>query len=117
MDASPILIILVRSNLNRSKIVMPCNSKKRKTFVKENTLLVLLLFTFITLLSTIANAQLAEKSAEGLFDSDDVLTLRLSGEVRDLMRDRSDDMQYHPITMSYLDTDSATVSFPKIGRA
>jgi hypothetical protein len=53
-----------------------------------------------------------ENSSNGLFDRDDVLTLKLSGEVRELLKDRSDDMQYHTITLSYLTADSAKVSFP-----
>jgi hypothetical protein len=51
-------------------------------------------------------------SSDGLFDRDEVLTLNLSGEVRALLKDRSDDMQYHSITLSYLTADSVKQSFP-----
>ena len=92
---------------------MSFNIKNRETLVlKDNILLRLLLLGFACLFATIANAQPTENSSNGLFDRDDVLTLQLSGEVRELLKDRSDDMQYHPITLSYLTADSAKVSFP-----
>ena len=92
---------------------MRCNTKNSEPLVlKDNILLRLLLLAFVCLFATIANAQPTENSSNGLFDSDDVLTLKLSGEVRELLKDRSDDMQYHPITLSYLTADSVKVSFP-----
>ena len=92
---------------------MRCNIKnKEPLLLKETILLPIQWVALVCLFSTIANAQAPENSPEGLFDSDDVLTLRFSGEVRELMKDRSDDMQYHPITLSYLTTDSAKVSVP-----
>jgi hypothetical protein len=48
----------------------------------------------------------------GLFDSEDILNIRLSGNLRELMKDKSDDMQYHPMTLSYKAPDSSTVSIP-----
>lgn len=62
--------------------------------------------------SAITNAQQASNSPPGLFDNDDVLELRLSGDMRELLRDRSDDMGYHPITLSYRTADSANISIP-----
>ena len=92
---------------------MRCNTKNSQPLVlKANILLLLLLLGFVCLFATIANAQPTENSSNGLFDRDDVLTLKLSGEVRELLKDRSDDMQYHPITLSYLTADSVKVSFP-----
>jgi hypothetical protein len=66
---------------------------------------------FLTLICGTGIAQTHENSP-GLFDSDDVLTVRLSGNIRELMKDKSDDMQYHPLTLSYLNADSTSVSIP-----
>jgi hypothetical protein len=92
---------------------MRCNIKNRAPLLLMETILVSVRWlVLLCLFSTIANAQSPEKSPVGLFDSDDVLTLRFSGEIRALMKDRSDDMQYHPITLSYLTMDSVKVSVP-----
>ena len=94
-------------------MVMRCHIRRRETFLmKETILLPIQWLTLVCLFNTIVNAQLPKNSSGGLFDSDDVLNLQFSGEVRDLMKDRSDDMQYHPITLSYLTTDSVKVSIP-----
>ena len=92
---------------------MNFNIKNSGPFVLKGSVhLRLLLSGFACLFAIIANAQPTENSSNGLFDRDDVLTLKLSGEVRELLKDRSDDMQYHTITLSYLTADSAKVSFP-----
>ncbi len=46
----------------------------------------------------------------GLFSSDEVLNIRLSGNIRELVRDRKDDSQYKPVTLSYQEKDSAWIS-------
>ena len=38
-----------------------------------------------------------------LFATDDILEIRLSGDVRSLMDDRATDSKYHPLTLSYQD--------------
>ena len=92
---------------------MRCHIGSREPFsLKEIILHPIQWLTLACIFNTMANGQGPKNSAEGLFDSDDVLNLRFSGEVRDLMKDRSDDMQYHPITLSYLTTDSVKVSIP-----
>lgn len=53
-----------------------------------------------------------ERPATGLFDNDQVLPVRLSGNIRALMKDRGDDMQYHAISLSYKEGDSSEVSLP-----
>jgi hypothetical protein len=63
---------------------------------------------FLALLCQTAIAQ----THAGLFDSDEVLNIQLSGNIRELMKDKSDDMQYHPFTLSYKSADSTTVSIP-----
>jgi hypothetical protein len=92
---------------------MRCNSKNSEAWVlKDNILQALLLSGLVSLFATIANAQSTENSWTGVFDNDEVLTLKLSGEVRVLLKDRSDDMQYHAITLSYQTPENVKVSFP-----
>src|SRR5438309_1991483 len=45
-----------------------------------------------------------------LFQSDAVLPIKLSGNVRDLFNDRGDDAKYHPLVLSYKKNDSSNVS-------
>ena len=47
---------------------------------------------------------------EGLFSSEDVLNVRLSGNVRELVKDRKDDSQYKPFRLSYQQKDSTWIS-------
>ncbi len=81
--------------------------------IKRNLFVVCLqfLFLFSNLLCPIVNAQTSEHSS-GLFDSDQVLSIRLSGNIKELVNDRSNDMQYHNLTLSYKASDSSLVSFP-----
>jgi hypothetical protein len=58
------------------------------------------------------SAQSQGYHSDRLFDSDDVLNIRLSGDIRSLVKDRSNDMEYHDITLSYKGNDSAMVSIP-----
>jgi hypothetical protein len=44
--------------------------------------------------------------ATDLFESDELLNLSLEGDVKKLMRDRYDDAQRHPLTLSYKNSDS-----------
>lgn len=65
----------------------------------------------LTLLYGTCNAQSSENSA-GLFESDEILTIRLSGNIRELMKDNAEAIQYHPFSLSYTLPDSSTVSIP-----
>jgi hypothetical protein len=47
-------------------------------------------------------AQTKPGSVEGLFDNDSVLHITLSGNLRDLMTDKADNPQNHPIVVSYM---------------
>ena len=49
---------------------------------------------------------------EGLFESNDILNIKLSGDLRDLFNDRSDNAKFHNIILFYSDKDSSTVSVP-----
>ena len=47
-----------------------------------------------------------------LFGSEEILSITLKGNVRELLNDRGDDPKYHSITLSYRDKDSSEVSIP-----
>ena len=47
---------------------------------------------------------------EGLFESDEILELTLEGDVRSIMKDRGDDHVYHPMKLTYQDSDNTMVS-------
>lgn len=70
------------------------------------------LFTlaFVLLFWTSGNAQLNNSESE-LFSSDEILEIKLSGSIRELMNDRSDDSEYYPVTLSYQEKGSL-VSVP-----
>lgn len=48
--------------------------------------------------------------SKGLFDNDSILTLRLTGNIRELMNDRAEVSQLHPLVLSYKPEDSNEVS-------
>jgi hypothetical protein len=47
-----------------------------------------------------------------LFDSDEILSITLKGNIRELLNDRGDDPASHPITLSYRGKDSSVVNIP-----
>ena len=47
-----------------------------------------------------------------LFESDEVLNIKLSGNVRAVLNDRGDNSQYHALSFSYFEKDSNEVSMP-----
>ena len=49
---------------------------------------------------------------KGLFDSDEILSIILKGNIRQLLNDRADKPTSHSITLSYRDKDSSEVSIP-----
>jgi hypothetical protein len=53
-----------------------------------------------------------ERAGKGLFESDAVLQITLKGNVRDLLKDRSDNSINHPLQLSYLKEDSSEVNIP-----
>ncbi len=48
----------------------------------------------------------------GLFDSDEILDITLAGDLRKLLRDKSDDPKYYPLTLSYTDAEGREVVIP-----
>jgi hypothetical protein len=74
------------------------------------------LFILLILFSFKGKAQNSENSKIGLFDSDQVLNITLSGSIRELVRDRSDDAKYHPLTLSYKNPDSSLTKIPVKGK-
>ena len=61
--------------------------------------------------STKANGQ-DTTIKKGLFDSDEVLHIKLSGNLRELFNDRGETVQYHETIFSYKEKDGAEVSIP-----
>mgnify|MGYP001554808674 CR=1 FL=1 len=72
------------------------------------TLLRLFTYTAFVFLffSTNGNAQ----QQKGLFESDEVMDITLSGNIRELLNDRSENSQYHPVILSYKGEDSVIIS-------
>lgn len=68
------------------------------------------------------NAQLPVDSAasavqhlanrKSLFESDAILEITLSGNIKELLNDRSENSQYHPMLLSYKEEDSSDVAIP-----
>jgi len=58
----------------------------------------------------------ASTPVKGLFESDKVLEITLTGNVKDLLNDRGDNPQLHPITVVYKGDDSSEVAIPAEGR-
>lgn len=65
----------------------------------------------ITLFCFRGHAQVEDASGNGLFSSDEVFDIRLSGNLRELMNDRVEEATYHPFTLSYQEGGN-TASFP-----
>jgi hypothetical protein len=59
-----------------------------------------------------AVAQPGGTSSKRLFDSEDVLNIKLSGDTRALFRDRSDDAGYHSLKLVYQTEDSSYLAMP-----
>src|SRR6476620_2684497 len=49
-------------------------------------------------------------SSKALFESDEVLGIKLTGNIRELMNDRADNPQYHPMVVSYKQEDGSEIS-------
>jgi hypothetical protein len=48
-------------------------------------------------------------SEKGLFESDEVLNITLRGDIRKLLADRSDNMAFHPVMLSYHKEDNSEI--------
>lgn len=82
--------------------------------IKVPVVIVVSLFIFSLGRQKESNVFVADKtiSDKGLFDSDEILSISLKGNIRELLNDRGDDPTTHPITLSYLGKDSSEVSIP-----
>jgi hypothetical protein len=49
---------------------------------------------------------------KGLFESDEVLNIKITGKLNEVLNDRGDKPQYHPFTLSYFTKDSSEISMP-----
>ena len=50
--------------------------------------------------------------SKGLFETDEVLNITLSGNLRELLNDRSENSEYHPLQLLYSGADSNIISIP-----
>jgi len=53
-----------------------------------------------------------QSSSKGLFESNEVLHIKLTGNLRDLMNDRGDKPKLHPLTISYTGESGTEVALP-----
>ena len=63
-------------------------------------------------LQTVSSSHTVQTSffQKGLFDNDEMLNIKLSGNIRAVLNDRGDNPQYHPLSFSYFEKDSNEVS-------
>lgn len=66
----------------------------------------------VALLATLVLGPLTWAQSPELFDSDEVFTITLSGNLTELLKDRSGDPAYYPLTLSYTGPDSSVVTIP-----
>ncbi len=64
------------------------------------------------LVSTTSNAQADTTAETGLFDSEEILHITLSGDMRKLLRDKSKNPKNYPLVLSYTNGDSAKIAIP-----
>ncbi len=74
-------------------------------------------FTFFFLLVTISYSQDefiidTTKNEQGLFDSEEILQITLSGNLSKLLRDKTEDPKKYPLTLSYTEANNNKISIP-----
>jgi hypothetical protein len=72
----------------------------------------LLVMMWLAVTPLVGYSQDSDPSESTLFNSDEVLHIRLSGNIRELINDRSDKMQYHKLTLSYRTNDGSLTYLP-----
>ena len=68
----------------------------------------LLMFAFIVA----SNAQPDTTAEKGFFDSDEILHITLSGDMRKLLKDKSKDPKNYPLLLTYTNGSGANISIP-----
>lgn len=53
-----------------------------------------------------------ENSSKGLFEANEILSIRIAGKLGDVLNDRDEDPKYHSLTFSWLGKDSINISMP-----
>ena len=83
-------------------------------FVKSSILIAACLFIFsFSEKNDTANLVLGNTISErDLFESDEILSIALKGNLRELLNDRSDNPKYYPVNLSYRGKDSSEVNIP-----
>ena len=65
----------------------------------------------LSLLFFVHQLSIAQGTPAALFETDAVLNLKLSGNIKELFNDRGDDAKYHPLVLSYTSKDSTEHAF------
>lgn len=63
-------------------------------------------------ISTLSLSIKGQSKIKGLFESDEPLPISLKGEVRELLKDRSDVSRLHPLRLVYKEDDGAEIDLP-----
>lgn len=77
----------------------------------------LLFFTFSFLLVTISYSQQeaitdTASNEKGLFDSEEILQITLSGNLSKLLKDKTEDPKKYPLTLSYAEANNTSITIP-----
>ena len=81
-------------------------------FIKSSILVGLFIFSFSGK-NEAGNFKIDKTiSQTSLFDSDEILSITLKGNIRELLNDRGDNPKYYPINLSYRGKDSSEINIP-----
>jgi hypothetical protein len=77
-----------------------------------------LLLSFAAKAQVVTDAEAVKKipDQKGLFESDKVLEITLSGNIRELLNNRSETPKDHPLTLKYRDEENNEISIPVEGK-
>ena len=82
--------------------------------IKSSLLIAACLFIFSFSAKNEAGDLVIDKTVfeKDLFESDEILSIKLTGNIRELVNDRGDKPKYHPIKLSYRGKDSNEINLP-----
>ncbi len=71
---------------------------------------VVLLFFIFSIFTCLAQPKVTDATKEGLFDNDEVMEITLTGNIKQLLNDRTDNTPYRPQNLLYKNSDGTEVS-------
>ena len=92
------------SIIQKLKSVPNSREKSSLVFFKLRSCIILISYLWISTQVILA------QDTSPLFESHDLMEIKLSGKISDLFNDRADAPNYHPITLTYKNTDGEEVS-------